>query len=198
MISSTSTNFDPPEIPSNRSPQKRHSPIKAAGDVSLSSSSANSSYVYEDSQYRVRRFPATELPDYPSGIPVFRRRSLHPDGVKVMDDGVPDPYEEFFIRSPRIQAQLDAQRIISRVMSDGREETIQPTRMPYTYTRSYSRPQPKKFRLPSAQPLFDLLAYAVAGLIGLLILPFKAIGMGAREFFYLSRFTARLLIFIKR
>ncbi len=181
MISLTSTNFDPPEIPSSRSPQKCQSPIKAAGGVSLSSSSANSSYVYEDSQYRVRRFPATELCEY-------RRRSLHPDGVKVMDDGVRDPYEEFFIRSPCIQAQLDAQRIISRVMSEGHEETIQPTRMPYTYTRSYSRPQPKKFRLPSAQPLFDLLAYAVAGLIGLLILPFKAIGMGARKFPLLKLF----------
>ncbi len=74
-------------------------------------------------------------------------------------------------------------------MSDGHEETIQPTRMPYTYTRSYSRPQPKTYRLPSAQPLFDLIACAVAGLINLLILPFKAIGMGARRLLLVNKFT---------
>lgn len=54
------------------------------------------------------------MPEYPGGVPVFRRRSLHPPNDK---EEISNPYEEFYIRSPRLQAKIDAERIISRVMS---------------------------------------------------------------------------------
>nr|VZI24743.1 unnamed protein product [Spirometra erinaceieuropaei] len=102
---------------SSTSSQRSASPKKkelttagGKGDVISPSNSSNSS-LFETENYRVRRFPATEMPEYPGGIPVFRRRSLHPSASEL-----PDPYEEIIIRSPKIQAQIDAQRIMSRAM----------------------------------------------------------------------------------
>ncbi|VDL19424.1 unnamed protein product [Hymenolepis diminuta] len=80
----------------------------------LNKSRNGESILYEDDEYRIRYFPSSEIPEYPGGVPVFRRRSLHPPNEK---EEISNPYEEFYIRSPRLQAKIDAERIISRVMS---------------------------------------------------------------------------------
>lgn len=127
--------------------------LDAYGD---SSTVSDGSIVLENERYRTRHFPATKLPDYPGGIPVLRRRSLHPKNEKI-----PDPYEEFYIRSPKWQAEQDSKRIISRVMS--RQSMV---REPL---------QLSSRRKPFLQPLWDFLARSASGLFGIVCLPFAVI-----------------------
>ncbi|VEL09717.1 unnamed protein product [Protopolystoma xenopodis] len=63
---------------------------------------------YDSEGYRIRRIPATKLPTYPGGVPIFRRQSLLHSV---------DPYGEFVIRSPALQAKYDASVIFDRVFS---------------------------------------------------------------------------------
>ncbi|VDM20000.1 unnamed protein product [Hydatigera taeniaeformis] len=116
------------------------------------SKSRNDSVLYEDSEYRIRYFPSAELPDYPGGLPVFRRRSLHPSGNQVAPS---DPYEEFYIRSPRLQAKIDAERIISRVMTS----ISSPTKHPHS----------------RVQASCDFLSHSLLGLLSLLLAPFALV-----------------------
>ncbi|VDD82039.1 unnamed protein product [Mesocestoides corti] len=163
----------PPELEKSPSPQKS-TVGGAGGDKPLPPQSPVSpnSFVYEDSSFRVRRFPQTDLPDYPGGIPVFRRRSLHPSGK---DDSLPDPYEEFYIRSPRLQAKIDAQRIMSKVMSS--TEKMRHRHTSYAYSRASSK-RASWFRKPDLRGYFDLLTRALSGLFSLLLVPFTALRVG--------------------
>ncbi|KAL5966616.1 hypothetical protein TSMEX_005647 [Taenia solium] len=162
-----------------RSPEKR--PVADVGSPTSelvfheTSKSRNDSVLYEDSEYRIRYFPSAELPDYPGGLPVFRRRSLHPSGNR---EAPSDPYEEFYIRSPRLQAKIDAERIISRVMT-GTSSEIRPcrARVGDFYRKQWYRPAGRKswIRLPSVQAFWDFLSYSLLGLFSLLLAPFTLV-----------------------
>lgn len=135
------------------------------------SKSRNESVLYEDGEYRIRYFPSAELPDYPGGLPVFRRRSLHPSGNR---EAPSDPYEEFYVRSPRLQAKIDAERIISRVMT-GTSSDVKPCRARGGdfYHKRWCRPVGRNswIRLPSFQAFWDFLSYSLLGLFSLLLAP---------------------------
>uniref|UniRef100_A0A0X3PNH3 LEM domain n=2 Tax=Schistocephalus solidus TaxID=70667 RepID=A0A0X3PNH3_SCHSO len=125
----------------------------AKGDTLSPSNSLNSS-LFETANYRVRRFPATEMPEYPGGIPVFRRRSLHPSANEL-----PDPYEEIVIRSPKLQAQIDAQRIMSKAME-----------------RAFGHASLKKTsrsRFQGLVSLYSACSGAIASFLSLILLPFS-------------------------
>ncbi|KAL5112458.1 hypothetical protein TcWFU_007144 [Taenia crassiceps] len=150
--------------------------------------SRNDSVLYEDSEYRIRYFPSAELPDYPGGLPVFRRRSLHPSGNR---EEPSDPYEEFYIRSPRLQAKIDAERIISRVMTGTSSET----RSCHFRGRDYYRKrwcQPVRrnswIRLPSVRAFWDFLSYSLLGLCSLLLAPFTLVRVLSYRFFSILGF----------
>ncbi|CDS40037.1 Lamino associated polypeptide 2 emerin [Echinococcus multilocularis] len=140
-----------------------------------SNKSRNDSVLYEDSEYRIRYFPSAELPDYPGGLPVFRRRSLHPSGNR---EAPSDPYEEFYIRSPRLQAKMDAERIISRVMSGTVSEIrSRSTKGRAFYREQWCRPVKRKswIPLPPVRAFCDFLSYSLLSLFSLLLAPFTLV-----------------------
>ncbi|KAM7540220.1 hypothetical protein Aperf_G00000031745 [Anoplocephala perfoliata] len=165
------------------SPISEHSPPKSqisplVPSISLSTSplskSRNESILYEDDKYRVRYFPSSDMPEYPGGVPVFRRRSLHPVNDK---EATSNPYEEFYIRSPRLQAKIDAERIISRVMSGNSTSRLHDTYHNVNYRENWF--QKKKsaswFNVPSSHTLVNFFSEAFLGLCALLLAPFAAI-----------------------
>lgn len=103
----------------------------------------------------------------------MRRRSLHPGGNEC---DLSNPYEEFYIRSPRLQAKIDAERIISRVMSGATDQTRSRRTLGGP---AYRRPFEKKpwLRLPSLESFNKLLIRAFYGLISLILAPFMMVRM---------------------
>lgn len=160
-----------------RSPEKSLA-SPSAPSISPSASplnkSRNESILYEDDEYRVRYFPSSEMPEYPGGVPVFRRRSLHPLNGK---EATSNPYEEFYIRSPRLQAKIDAERIISRVMSGKNSSRFSPSNRNVRYQEDWFRQNRHTswFVMPSSQALMDFFSGVFLALCALLLAPFAAI-----------------------
>jgi len=139
---------------------------RSPGD-NLAVNHSDGSSIYEDGEYRVRRFPATNIPDYPGGIPIYRRRSLHP----ALSDPLPDPYEEIILRSPRELAKLDARRIISRVM----EGSFYANENSY---KSQFNKRPTTSKATSWRLLLNAVIYLCSGLLYLLLSPLNAVRFG--------------------
>nr|CDS26145.1 Lamino associated polypeptide 2 emerin [Hymenolepis microstoma] len=168
-----------------RSPELSHSPVQTPrasfSQSPLNKSRNGESILYEDGNYRVRYFPSSEMPEYPGGVPVFRRRSLHPLNNK---EDTSNPYEEFYIRSPRLQAKIDAERIISRVMSgDG---TPRPT-MSYRSAKYGGNWLPSSDRksllkMPSAHSIMNIISGAFLGFCALLLAPFAFVRCASSRF----------------
>ncbi|VDN96233.1 unnamed protein product [Rodentolepis nana] len=163
---------------SERSPELSQSspqaPRASFSRSSLNKSRNGESILYEDDNYRVRYFPSSEMPEYPGGVPVFRRRSLHPLNDK---EDTSNPYEEFYIRSPRLQAKIDAERIISRVMSGN--GTSHPD-MYYRGKNSRGNLFPPSGRrsllkIPSMHSIMDFFSSVILGLCALLLSPFALV-----------------------